>query len=59
MQPEASSTANVLPPPPPACGVQVLLDGVDIRKLNLHWLREHIALVSQEPVLFNMTVIGE
>ncbi len=39
--------------------LQVLLDGHDIRSLNLRWLREQIALVSQEPVLFNMTVIGE
>ena len=34
----------------------VLLDGVDIRTLNLHWLRDRIGLVGQEPVLFNMTV---
>lgn len=39
--------------------LQVLLDGVDIRTLNLHWLRRRLALVSQEPVLFNMTVIGK
>ncbi|EFN58606.1 hypothetical protein CHLNCDRAFT_34209 [Chlorella variabilis] len=35
---------------------QVLLDGRDIRDLNLRWLREQIGLVGQEPVLFNMTV---
>ncbi|KAI8112886.1 hypothetical protein M9434_004206 [Picochlorum sp. BPE23] len=34
----------------------VLLDGQDIRDLNLHWLRSHVGLVSQEPVLFNMSV---
>lgn len=34
----------------------VLLDGVDIKTLNLQWLRSQIGLVSQEPVLFNMTV---
>jgi ATP-binding cassette, subfamily B (MDR/TAP), member 1 len=34
----------------------VLLDNIDIRNLNLHWLRSQIGLVSQEPVLFNMTV---
>ena len=34
----------------------VLLDGVDIRSLNLHWLRAQVGLVGQEPVLFNMTV---
>jgi ATP-binding cassette subfamily B (MDR/TAP) protein 1 len=34
----------------------VLLDGVDIRQLNLKWLRAQMGLVSQEPVLFNMSV---
>jgi ATP-binding cassette subfamily B (MDR/TAP) protein 1 len=42
---------------PPA--LQVLLDGRDIRTLNLRWLREQIGLVGQEPVLFNLTVRGE
>ena len=40
------------------CLAQVLLDGRDIRELNLRWLRENIGLVGQEPVLFNMTVAG-
>lgn len=31
----------------------VLVGGVDIRTLNLHYLRRHIATVSQEPVLFS------
>ena len=31
-------------------GGQVLLDGHDLRDLNLHWLRSQIGLVSQEPV---------
>lgn len=34
----------------------IFLDGVDITKLNLRWLRQQMALVSQEPVLFNTTV---
>ena len=37
---------------------QVLLDGRDIRELNLRWLREQVGLVGQEPVLFNMSVSG-
>ncbi|KAF3938618.1 hypothetical protein ABW19_dt0202138 [Dactylella cylindrospora] len=37
-------------------GGEVLLDGVDIRKLNLKWLRENVSLVQQEPVLFNATI---
>ena len=37
-------------------GGDVLLDGHSIRTLNLRWLRQQIALVSQEPVLFGTTV---
>ncbi|EED20402.1 ATP-binding cassette transporter, putative [Talaromyces stipitatus ATCC 10500] len=32
------------------------LDGHDIRDLNLSWLRQQIALVQQEPVLFHGTI---
>ena len=35
----------------------VLLDGVDIRRLDPLELRQHIALVSQQPALFTGTVI--
>ncbi|EQC32587.1 hypothetical protein SDRG_09904 [Saprolegnia diclina VS20] len=35
---------------------RVLLDGVDLHELNLSWLREHISLVGQEPVLFTGTI---
>lgn len=34
----------------------IYLDGVDIRELNLTWLRTSIRLVQQEPVLFSGTV---
>ena len=34
----------------------VLLDGHDISTLNLHWLRQQIALVQQEPILFSQTI---
>jgi ATP-binding cassette subfamily B (MDR/TAP) protein 1 len=34
----------------------VTLDGVDLRKLNVAWLRSHIGLVSQEPALFATTI---
>lgn len=34
----------------------VTLDGVDILKLQLKWLRQQMGLVSQEPVLFNDTI---
>jgi ATP-binding cassette subfamily B (MDR/TAP) protein 1 len=36
----------------------VRLDGVDIRDLNLKWLRSQIGLVSQEPTLFATTIRG-
>lgn len=35
---------------------KVLLDGVDIRELNLAWLRSQIGVVSQEPILFATTI---
>ncbi|XP_065886381.1 ATP-dependent translocase ABCB1-like isoform X2 [Dysidea avara] len=35
---------------------QILVGGNDIRKVNLHWLRQHIGVVSQEPVLFASTI---
>ena len=34
----------------------ITIDGVEIQKLQLKWLRQQIGLVSQEPVLFNETV---
>ena len=36
--------------------MKVTVDGHDIRSLNLKWLREHIGVVSQEPVLFDTTI---
>lgn len=35
---------------------QVLLDGHNIRVLNLRWLRSLMGLVQQEPVLFNLSI---
>ena len=32
------------------------LDGIDIRNLNIQWLRSKIGIVSQEPVLFDLTI---
>ena len=34
-----------------------MLDGVEIKTLNLKWLRQQMGLVSQEPVLFVGTVL--
>jgi ABC-type multidrug transport system fused ATPase/permease subunit len=35
---------------------RVLLDGTDLRELDLAWLRRQIALVPQEPILFSTTI---
>ncbi|KAG4401519.1 hypothetical protein AAZX31_02G008000 [Glycine max] len=35
---------------------QITLDGIEIRELQLKWLRQQMGLVSQEPVLFNETI---
>ena len=34
----------------------ILLDGIELRELNIFWLRRQISLVSQEPVLFDMSI---
>lgn len=34
----------------------VLLDGKDLKEYNVTWLRRQIGVVSQEPVLFNMSI---
>ena len=33
------------------------IDGKDIRDLNIHWLRKHIGVVSQEPILFDTSIL--
>ena len=35
---------------------EILLDGVNIKELNLGYYRRNISLVAQEPVLFNTTI---
>lgn len=35
---------------------RILLDNVELHKLNLSWLRQQMGLVGQEPVLFNETI---
>ncbi|XP_024374420.1 ABC transporter B family member 11 [Physcomitrium patens] len=37
-------------------GGSILLDGIDIKQLQIRWLRQQIGLVSQEPVLFNTSI---
>ena len=40
----------------PASG-SVSLDGLDLRNLNLGWLRDQIGVVGQEPILFGTTIV--
>ena len=35
---------------------KVLLDGNDLKELNVRWLRQHVGLVSQEPKLFATSI---
>ena len=51
-----STLVNLLPRFYDPTGGRVLMDGVDIRRATLHSLRQQIALVTQETVLFNDTV---
>lgn len=35
---------------------QVLLDGRDLKSFNLRWLRSHMGLIQQDPVIFSTTI---
>uniref|UniRef100_H2ZPB5 Bile salt export pump n=1 Tax=Ciona savignyi TaxID=51511 RepID=H2ZPB5_CIOSA len=35
---------------------EVSIDGYDIKKLNIKWVRQQMGLVSQEPMLFNQSI---
>lgn len=37
-------------------GGSLTLENIDLRDLNLHWLRSQIGIVSQEPVLFDASI---
>jgi ABC-type multidrug transport system fused ATPase/permease subunit len=34
----------------------VEIDGIAVNRYNLRWLRQHIGVVSQEPILFQTTI---
>ncbi|CAF4701466.1 unnamed protein product [Rotaria socialis] len=36
--------------------VSICIDGTETKEYNLKWLREHIGVVNQEPVLFHKTI---
>ncbi|KAF1862868.1 hypothetical protein Lal_00009248 [Lupinus albus] len=35
---------------------QVILDGRDLKLYNLRWLRSHLGLIQQEPIIFSTTI---
>ena len=37
---------------------EILIDGINIKKISLHSLRQQIGIVTQEPILFNDTVFN-
>jgi len=51
-----STIINLIPRLYDVCGGQVTFDGVDVRKLDLDYLRDKIGIVSQETYLFNGTI---
>ncbi len=51
-----STIVNLIPRLYDVKAGQVTFDGVDVRKLDLEFLRSHIGIVSQETYLFNGTI---
>lgn len=51
-----TTMADLIPRFIPLTKGKILLDGNDIMKINLRSLREKIAIVPQEPILFNDTI---
>ncbi len=51
-----STIVNLIPRLYDVCGGRVTFDGVDVRQLELEFLREHVGIVSQETYLFNGTI---
>lgn len=35
---------------------QIYLDSIKLTDLNVHWLRDQIGVVSQEPILFGVSI---
>ncbi len=51
-----STIINLIPRLYDADAGTVLFDGIDVRKLDLNFLRSHVGVVSQETYLFNGTI---
>lgn len=51
-----STIANLIPRLYDVCKGKITFDGIDIRDIDLKWLRNQIGIVSQETYLFNGTI---
>ena len=51
-----STTVNLIERLYDTCGGELLIDGLDIRKYDIRYLRSLIGYVQQEPVLFNKSI---
>lgn len=51
-----STMANLIPRLYDVCKGKITFDGIDIRDIDLKWLRNQIGIVSQETYLFNGTI---
>ncbi|MDH7462236.1 ABC transporter ATP-binding protein [Chitinophagaceae bacterium 26-R-25] len=51
-----STLADLVPRFHDATGGEVLIDGVNIKDYSLSSVRQHISIVTQEPILFNDTI---
>lgn len=53
-----STLADLVPRFHDATEGEILIDGIDIKKYDLHSLRSQMGIVTQEPILFNDTIAG-
>ncbi len=53
-----STLADLIPRFHDVSGGEILIDGINIKEYSLHSLRNHISIVTQEPILFNDTIAG-
>lgn len=53
-----STMADMIPRFHDALEGQILIDGIDIKEYALESLRQHMGIVTQEPILFNDTIAG-
>ncbi|MBA3030787.1 MAG: ATP-binding cassette domain-containing protein [Desulfobacteraceae bacterium] len=52
-----TTMVNLVPRFYDVCGGKIEMDGTDIRELSISSLRSQIAMVTQEPILFNDTIL--